>query len=365
MTDKHHFFSNSFREAQRRLRAAAQKMGVSAHNYMHPQRGVDGEPLGTDVYVFGNRFAPKILAIESGTHGVEGYAGSAIQLALVEDALANFSATDVAVVVVHAINPYGFSWRRRGDEQNIDVNRNFVDFADDNATRNDLFDVLAPLLVPKTWTEGEIENGDRALDRLRQDYGADVVSRALRRGQYHHPGSVFYGGQGPAWSRRTVERIAEDYFATATEILLLDAHTGLGEMGQLQLLSVEPATSPVFANLRTFVGPRLRSTVDPSSGAANATGNIFTGYARCVPHARFVGVALEFGTYDQSRVQRALRADAWAYLADDDPSRAAFRERSRAEMHETFCPSDLNWRNTVVTEGVDVYRRAFDLLTAS
>lgn len=362
MNDRGHFFSDNFRQAQQRLRSAALRMGIYARHYVHPLRGVDGEPLGTDVYLVGNPLAPRILAIESGTHGVEGYAGSAIQLALFEEILPNFRSADTAVLVIHAVNPFGFSWRRRGDEQNIDLNRNFVDFANPNATRNDLFELLAPHLLPDRWTEEAIRDADLAMETLRMKHGADVVSRALRRGQYSHPGSVFFGGKGPAWSRVTVEKIAEEYLASAASILLLDIHTGLGSMGDLQLLSVESATNPVFEKLRRFFGPRLRSTADPSSGAANASGNIFSGYARCLGAGRFVGVALEFGTFDQPRIQRVLRADAWAYLADGDPARTDFREQSRREMFEAFCPRDSEWRNVIVKEGIDAYQNALAML---
>ena len=358
MSDDHLFFSDSFRDAQQRLRAAAARMGIYARHYVHPLRGFQDEPLGTDVYVIGNPAARQILVIESGTHGVEGYTGSAIQLALFDRELPQLKSLDVTVMIIHAVNPYGFSWRRRGDEQNVDVNRNFVDFADANATRNEMFDRIAPHLVPEQWTEENVRAGDVALESLRQSHGADAVSRAMRRGQYSHPGSVFYGGHGPAWSRVTVERIAREYLLPADDILLLDVHTGLGSYGELQLLSIEPATGSLFEGLRRFFGPRLRSTADPASGAANATGNIFAGYARCVPPERFLGIALEFGTVDQARIQRALRADAWAYLGDDDPARATFREQSRHEMFEAFCPADPAWRRLVVKEGVEVYRSA-------
>jgi len=357
MDDGHRFFSGSFREAQQRLQAAAARMGVVARQFIHPLLGLDGEPLGTDVYLIGNPAARKVLAIESGTHGVEGYAGSAIQLALVDEILPHLKSPDIAVMIVHAVNPYGFSWRRRGDEQNIDVNRNFVDFADSNATRNELFEHLAPHLVPEQWGDEEVRGGDLALEGLRQTHGSDAVSRAMRRGQYSHPGSVFFGGRGPSWSRLTVETIADEYLATAADVLLLDVHTGLGSYGKLQLLSIEPASSPISGDLRRVFGPRLRSTSDPASGAANASGNIFAGYTRCLAQGRFLGIALEFGTVDQQRIQHALRADAWAYLSDDD-KRKVFRERSRREMLEVFCPTDPVWRDLVVKDGVEQFRKA-------
>ncbi|MEJ0064575.1 MAG: DUF2817 domain-containing protein [Caulobacteraceae bacterium] len=31
--------------------------------------------------------------------------------------------------MIHAINPYGFAWLRRVTEENIDLNRNWIDFS--------------------------------------------------------------------------------------------------------------------------------------------------------------------------------------------------------------------------------------------
>ena len=36
---------------------------------------------------------------------------------------------DTGALLVHAINPYGFAWTRRVNEDNADLNRNFRDFA--------------------------------------------------------------------------------------------------------------------------------------------------------------------------------------------------------------------------------------------
>ena len=33
---------------------------------------------------------------------------------------------DVGVLFLHALNPYGYAWRRRNNEENIDLNRNFL-----------------------------------------------------------------------------------------------------------------------------------------------------------------------------------------------------------------------------------------------
>ena len=65
----------------------------------------------------------------SGTHGVEGYCGSGIQIGFLKEGLFAELPDDMSVVLLHAMNPYGFSNDRRVNEDNVDLNRNFLDFA--------------------------------------------------------------------------------------------------------------------------------------------------------------------------------------------------------------------------------------------
>ncbi|MBU2135464.1 MAG: M14 family metallopeptidase, partial [Alphaproteobacteria bacterium] len=120
-------YSDDYRTARTRLLAAAQTHSGWTHEAIaHPLAGVDGDPVYMDVLWRGPEDATRVLTISSGTHGVEGFCGSALQLQLIEDA--PDLPTDTALMLVHAVNPYGFSHLRHVNEDNVDLNRNFVDF---------------------------------------------------------------------------------------------------------------------------------------------------------------------------------------------------------------------------------------------
>ena len=89
-------------------------------------KGPDGEPLCIDVAVVGNINSAKVLLSSSGIHGVEGYPGSAIQLAVMDDLTKQEIFKDHAIIFIHTINPYGMAWWRRFNENNVDLNRNFL-----------------------------------------------------------------------------------------------------------------------------------------------------------------------------------------------------------------------------------------------
>ncbi len=67
------------------------------------------------------------LVVSSGVHGVEGFFGSAVQLAFLEKLPPDWRPPEgAAVVLIHALNPFGFAWQRRFNEENVDLNRNFL-----------------------------------------------------------------------------------------------------------------------------------------------------------------------------------------------------------------------------------------------
>jgi hypothetical protein len=72
-----------------------------------------------------------LLIVSSACHGVEGYCGSGVQVFALHDDEWRAKARDagVAVLYIHALNPYGFSHLRRVTQENVDLNRNFHDFA--------------------------------------------------------------------------------------------------------------------------------------------------------------------------------------------------------------------------------------------
>jgi hypothetical protein len=121
-------FGTDYADARGRFLMRARAAGFAVHSHAHDsQRGPAGEPLATDVARLGPRGAGITLLISSGTHGVEGFCGSGCQNALLDSGLLHSLPGDFAVVLVHAVNPYGFAHLRRVNEDNVDCNRNFID----------------------------------------------------------------------------------------------------------------------------------------------------------------------------------------------------------------------------------------------
>jgi len=106
-------FALTYDECRARFRRAAEAAGARFEAHAIEARGPEGQTLSLDVARVGRDPAARVLVVLSGTHGVEGFAGSAIQEALVRDfAAARPLPDDSALVLVHAVNPYGVAWWR-------------------------------------------------------------------------------------------------------------------------------------------------------------------------------------------------------------------------------------------------------------
>lgn len=108
-------FSSRVPEAEAKFRAAAAVV-APVRAFAHPRRWPEGEELHTLVCRVGEPDSGNILMVISGTHGVEGYAGAAIETGLLEQVRSHPMARNTAVVLVHFLNPWGAAWNRREDE---------------------------------------------------------------------------------------------------------------------------------------------------------------------------------------------------------------------------------------------------------
>src|SRR5450432_778045 len=143
-------FSASYAEARTRFRETARGAGGALEAIANPNRGPDGGDLTADVAWFGPKQAEKVLVMVSGTHGAEGFCGSGAQVDWLRRGEHASLPAGLGVLLIHAINPYGFAWLRRVTEENVDLNRNWIDFSQP-APENAGYDVLADIAVPREW----------------------------------------------------------------------------------------------------------------------------------------------------------------------------------------------------------------------
>lgn len=206
-------FPSDYREARSKFLSAASAAGAATEAIQHPLRGPHGEKLYTDIAWIGPREARAALVTISATHGVEGYCGSGCQVAWLEEGLHRELPPGVAVLAIHAINPHGFAWTRRVTEDNVDLNRNFLDHSRPHP-ENAGYAELAGIVTPAEWSGATIDATSRAIEAYREKHGHLAWRNAIFSGQFIDPHGIFYGGHAPTWSNRTLIGILQRYSAT-------------------------------------------------------------------------------------------------------------------------------------------------------
>jgi hypothetical protein len=128
-------FTASYFHARQAFRVAAAAAGAETEVLSVHTDPATGLEYTIDVAIFpassvADKDAP-LLVHMSGVHGVEGFAGSAIQVAALRQRAAartagggEVPAVPFTTCFVHAVNPVGFATLRRFNENNVDLNRN-------------------------------------------------------------------------------------------------------------------------------------------------------------------------------------------------------------------------------------------------
>ena len=93
------------------------------------------EDLTVDVAILRGTNSDRAIIHSSGVHGVEGFAGSAVQCATLQFLSQTLDKSDKnpdhllpgpTLIFIHGVNPYGMRHHRRVNENNVDLNRHFI-----------------------------------------------------------------------------------------------------------------------------------------------------------------------------------------------------------------------------------------------
>lgn len=350
-------FSDTYSEARQKFLAAA----PNAKAYPCSAKGPSGEALFTDVAYLGNPDAKKLLVLISATHGPEGYCGSAGQLLFLKSKLAETLSPSTGVLLIHALNCYGFAWDRRVTAEGCDLNRSFVDFSKPLPV-NPEYEDLAEHFVPEDISEEGIRRADAAIAA----YGAAHGELALRRariGQYTRPGGAYYGGAEPAEACLTLERIAIDFnVAARDQVIIVDYHTGVGPYGYGDLMCEEISGLDGFERAKKIFGPSVTSPVVGPSNAIPIHGALDEFWERALGD-RHTYVCLEFGTYPGGLVH-LMRNDHWLFLHRPEAVDAELGRRIRKATKDYFYPQRADWKEMIAFRSHLVHRQAIEALAA-
>jgi hypothetical protein len=352
-------FSPDYVTARQRFRQAAARLGWQLEAQPIGVTGPGGEDLTVDVASPSNIDPDRVLVVSSGIHGVEGFFGSAVQVALMER-WASEAGPPVKCVFLHGLNPFGFAWLRRFDDNNIDPNRNFLLAGEQYEGSPEGYAALDPVLNPRRPPSRWEPFTMKALWAIAR-YGVPALRQAVASGQFDFPQGLFFGGAAPSRTHRLLNEHLGRWLQGSRHVVHLDFHTGLGGRGTYKLLIDYPLSESLHRRLTDLFGAGSFEASEPRGIAYDPRGS----FGRwCVSRnlaPDYLFACAEFGTYGPIQVLAGLRSENQAHHwgKPSDPSTV----RAKQRLKELFCPSATDWRSQVLKESFDLVDRALKGLT--
>lgn len=379
------FFSPDYATARERFLQAAGRLKAPVETHVLAAKGPNGAPLHIDAATLGPPEAKHVVLLSSGLHGVEGFFGSAVQLAWLEQVAGGAAPpAGVKIVLAHALNPYGFAWLRRWNENNVDLNRNFLPewplvpderLEESQAVYDRVASFLNPQRPPWPWEPYGLRAAWRILKegwgarrhlpaerrpsafalKAIKELGLAELLKTLPVGQYQHPSGIFYGGSQAEETTRWLRDRLPAWTAGAERLMHLDFHTGLGAWADCKLLLVDPMGSLQAERAKALFGADRVEPWDQTKTAYQARGVMANWFRERLTPERYQCCTVEFGTYPGSKVLGALRAENQAHRFAR-PEQASYRWAKR-QVKEAFVPASPAWRQATLEKGLAVIGR--------
>ena len=396
------FFSDSYEDAREKFISLARAAGAELYEYPICIRR--NEALTTNVAIIRGASSGRVIIHLSGVHGQEGYAGSAVQAAALNyfarqsDSSGNKFVPNMTIVFIHAVNPFGFKYDRRTNEDNIDLNRNFLTEEEfkravarepNFAGYVDVDHILNPTdpLSDNVWIN-DIQT-IATLVKGAANHGILKVKKAMVSGNYQKPSGLSYGGSQLSKSARTVIDIVNsdklsifgDTDDSVRSMIVIDVHTGLGPQGidtlmighQSNASKVESIFPTEYLNENTKNIMQSRkghitggvkevlgsgSVGSPSSGyeeTIGTTDSLCTTWRHpMLSPDKSVCVTQEFGTVNSIFVGNALIKENQAFFGTNDALKQFYAKR----MRDVFFVNKTSWKKNIVRRGVAVIIQA-------
>lgn len=348
----HQRLALTYDECRARFRRACDVAGHRWRAEPIAARGPFGQELTIDHVTIGAAAPRRALVVLSGVHGVEGFVTSAMQRDLVERLDPASLPDDLAVVVVHVVNPWGMAHDRRQDEGNVDLNRNWGRSRGE-PEHNDAYDEVHALACPDTPEVPQVEDLLAAAGPLIAERGMEWVRGAITRGQYRHPDGLHFGGDRTEESNLVLERVVVPGLRSAERVFVVDLHTGHGPHGELVTLSDRPEGSAQDRLLRSLFDT-VEATADRPDGTSRVkAGPIARGIADDLvaanPEVDCTVATVEVGTAGDLEQLTATYQEQWVHRHGDrsDPAHRAVGWAYRC----CFTPDDPEWEHTALTAG--------------
>ena len=346
-------FPADFAQARLAWLSALDRLACRHEHQVFPCSGLgpNGEELCTDSVWLGAADADHVLVVIGGTHGIEGFAGSAVQIDLLRwlgTEQADLPANS-AILLIHGLTPWGYAWLRRCDSNGVDLNRNAVDFSRPLPENSDYL-LLKPVLFA-----ADLEQRQALFAKFTAQFGRVALEKAISGGQYLDPEGPFYGGKAPAHGRLVCESLMQRYALQERRLAVIDVHTGLGSYGYGEIICDHAPNSAGAAVAANWYGDSVTLPLAGNSSSVPKLG--LMDYAwHAIMDQRSCFITLEFGTFSTDHLFEILLRDHRLWAQENNQ---AERLAHSQIMKRHFCPAEAAWQEMLLFRGRQVITQAW------
>lgn len=356
------YFYNTYDEIREHLKERADMLKADGVTVDVSEYAIDeDDSLYIDkLYLPSEGEKENLIVLTTGVHGMEGYIGSVMLDVFFEEIYPGIDTDDTGVLVVANINPYGMKYMRRYNENNVDLNRNFIlDWENFDLSSNKDYPQVKEFLQP----EGKIGNAlwheagfylNLAKEAITK--GADKVSDALLSGQYEYPEGVYYGGNGDEKSTAYLKGVFDDCLEGEYEnIIHIDIHSGYGPRYNMVIFNSVYETMTEAETKKAF-GYDYVISHDSESFYAT-TGDTTDFFYRLAESKNtdkeLFSTCFEFGTIGDSFIESIL---SLKYTVDENrqhwypTDNSISAEVVRENYYELFYPTETQWREKTIED---------------
>jgi len=366
------YYSNSYPEARAAFLEEASRLKkqypLAQITSIKVPSSIDKD-LSVDIlYLPAIKDSLRLLLLSSGVHGSEGFTGSAVQQLFMKEFVRDSFLENTAVLLIHAVNPYGYKYNRRVSENNVDMNRNCSLDGKLYQSLNESYAQISPFINPTTPLDLTAFSNQfffiKAVNEIRKS-SMGVLRQAILQGQYQQEKGLYFGGF--KLEPQVVELIplVRDICKPYANILGLDLHTGYGKRGQLHLFPNPVDTATQYRMEKIFAG----HTIDWGSGDDfyTITGDFIGMLAKINKEKIFTPMTMEFGTMDSQTTLGSLKSIQimiaenqgiqYGYKNETDKNEIAFL------IKEMYFPSSKSWQSHSIEQSREVFKNSLAIFT--
>ena len=315
-------------------------------------------------YVPAQKKFKRLLILSSAVHGIEGYVGSAVQQMFMEELIGNVNLTDMGVLLIHGINPYGFKFNRRVSENNVDLNRNCSKdnrlYKSVNVGYSDLYGMLNPKGKVSLTSVGNVFFQINAIQKIIQ-HSMKTLRQAILQGQYQYKEGLYFGGNDLEPSIKAVRPLLKDAAKNYEIVFNIDLHTGYGARGTMHLFPNPVEDKKINKDLENIFSG---NHIDWGDGDDfyTVTGDFTSYIGQVLPGKYYLPMGFEFGTLDSQTTMGSIKS-LHNMIVENQGFHHGYKTKKdelkiKTDVLEMYYPFSKNWRSKAIEDARKVLSQA-------